>query len=461
MAEDSGSRPQDVSIIAQAEDDTDARTGPSPIDKLSSTTRLNLDSMIDNLASGEATLERDEKGKVTVVYKDTRKSPLLSYVDKSKSNVIHVSKSDKDRQNQVEVCLELIDFIKTNRAPKGVDFDQTKVKLSSTGKYREGHEFTKLLKGILGKGATAGDIVVVKDTKTGTEHAQKTVMISDFRKDEVRAWVDLQELKLEGEALCPALVCFYLQDNEIFFHMEKLDRAITLRDVIDSHMQKIRDEEPSLVRPFSLYICHGLLSAVSLIHDKNWTHEDLHAGNVMVQEKNHKLYLKVLDFGKAHPLRGESYNLRGEQDDIYQIIRLFSAIYVGDEFESAKDMKDSYKQSELIETLSADDKKEMFQLIDALLCVAESKQKQKMGDALKELETKMESTDIHDMLKKVAAILFRESDYKSLHEEDLGVKSDEGEDVCDSVTDLSERAASIPDDFISNLRLGIQVRNIM
>ncbi|XP_046548807.1 uncharacterized protein LOC124258765 isoform X2 [Haliotis rubra] len=427
MAEDSGSRPQDVPLIAQPEDDPDARTGPFPIEKLSPTTRHNLHSMIDILASGEATLEKDDTGKVTVAYKDTRKIPVLSHVDKSRSNVIHVSKTDKDRQNQVKVCLEMIDFIKTNRAPKGVDFDQTKVKLSTTGKYREGHEFTKLLKEILGKGATAGDIVVVKDTETGTEHAQKTVMISDFRTDEVRAWVDLQELKLEGEALCPALFCFYLQDNEIFFHMEKLDRAITLRDVIDSHMQKIRDEEPSLVRPFSLYICHGLLSAVSLIHDKNWTHRDLHAGNVMVQEKNHKLSLKVLDFGKAHPLRGESYDLRGELDDIYQIIRLFSAIYVGDEFESAKHMKDSYKQSELIETLSSDDKKEMFQLIDALLCVAESEHK--MDNALKELETKMESTDIHDMLKKVAAILFRESDYKSLHENDLGVKS-ERERMC-------------------------------
>ncbi|XP_046375283.2 uncharacterized protein LOC124148295 isoform X2 [Haliotis rufescens] len=458
MAKENGSRPKDIPLIAQPEDEADAKTGPSPIDKLSPQTQFNLDSMVEVLASGEARLIKDEIGQVQVVYKDTRNVPLLSYVDKSRSNVIHVAKTDKDRQNQLTVCLQMIDFIKTNRAPKGVDFDQTKTKLSSTGKYREGHEFTKELKDILGKGATAGDIVVVKDNKTGTEHAQKTVMISDFRTEEVRAWVDLGELTMDGEPLCPALYCFYLQDNEIFFHMEKLDRAITLRDVIDSHMQKIREKEPSLVRPFSLYICHGLLSAVSLIHGKNWTHRDLHGGNVMVQETDQKLSLKVLDFGKANPLHGESYDLRGEQDDIYQVIRLFSAIYVGDEFESAKHMKDSYGQSELIATLSADDKTEMFQLIDALLSVAESKNK--MGDAIKDIETKMKSTDIDDMLKKVAALLFCEADYKSIHGDDLGVKSDGGVDVCDSVTDLSERAASVPDDFISKLRLGINVRNL-
>lgn len=72
----------------------------------------------------------------------------------------------------------------------------------------------------------------------------------------------------------------------------------------------------------------------------------------MVQETDQKLSLKVLDFGKANPLRGESYDLRGEQDDIYQVIRLFSAIYVGDEFESAKHMKDSYGQSELVSIVS-------------------------------------------------------------------------------------------------------------
>jgi hypothetical protein len=51
------------------------------------------------------------------------------------------------------------------------------ISLSPTKEYRLGHEFERT-KEILGKGNTAGDIVVVKDKKTGQEHAYKTVMVS-------------------------------------------------------------------------------------------------------------------------------------------------------------------------------------------------------------------------------------------------------------------------------------------
>lgn len=42
------------------------------------------------------------------------------------------------------------------------------------GWYREKKEFEKTTK-VLGRGNSAGDIVVVKDKETGWEHAQKTV----------------------------------------------------------------------------------------------------------------------------------------------------------------------------------------------------------------------------------------------------------------------------------------------
>lgn len=42
------------------------------------------------------------------------------------------------------------------------------------GQYRENIEFEKT-KEVLGRGNSAGDIVVIKDKVTGNEHAQKTV----------------------------------------------------------------------------------------------------------------------------------------------------------------------------------------------------------------------------------------------------------------------------------------------
>jgi hypothetical protein len=51
------------------------------------------------------------------------------------------------------------------------------ISLSSTKEYRLGHDFEETKK-ILGKGNSSGDIVVLKDKKTGKEHAHKTVMVS-------------------------------------------------------------------------------------------------------------------------------------------------------------------------------------------------------------------------------------------------------------------------------------------
>ncbi len=48
------------------------------------------------------------------------------------------------------------------------------ISLSPGKDYREGHEFVRT-KAVLGSGNCAGDIIVVKDMKKGTEHAQKTV----------------------------------------------------------------------------------------------------------------------------------------------------------------------------------------------------------------------------------------------------------------------------------------------
>lgn len=41
-------------------------------------------------------------------------------------------------------------------------------------------------------------------------------------------------------------------------------------------MNNIWRQDPTLFRPFSLYVFHGLLLAVHTMHQKEWTHRDLH-----------------------------------------------------------------------------------------------------------------------------------------------------------------------------------------
>ena len=66
------------------------------------------------------------------------------------------------------------------------------ISIPPSKKYREGHEFEKTKK-VLGSGNSAGDIIVVKDKKTGAEHAQKTVSFVLICFDLAKSFEPLQE----------------------------------------------------------------------------------------------------------------------------------------------------------------------------------------------------------------------------------------------------------------------------
>ena len=52
--------------------------------------------------------------------------------------------------------------------------------------------------------------------------------------------------------------------------------AITLNDVIERHVEALMQANAALLKPFSLSIFHNLLDVVHTMHEKGWTHRDLH-----------------------------------------------------------------------------------------------------------------------------------------------------------------------------------------
>lgn len=58
--------------------------------------------------------------------------------------------------------------------------------------------------------------------------------------------------------------------NFIFF------AAVTLNDVINNHIDTLRQTNAALLKPFSLSVFHNLLEVVHTMHEKGWTHRDLH-----------------------------------------------------------------------------------------------------------------------------------------------------------------------------------------
>lgn len=429
-------------------------------DALSPMTEKNLQLLLQAVQSREAHLEQDSEGKVQVVYENEKMIPL-AHVDRSKSHAIQEGKTPSDVRTKVNVCLEMIEAIKASRAPSGVVIDKTKARPSVLGEYREGKEFEKLAE-VLGRGNCAGDIVVIKDKKLDVEHAVKTVMISEFSTDEVRCWVDLGE-----SDSVPSLYLFRLEGPKVVFHMEKIEHGVTLEKIISEHMCNLWQHQPELCRPFSLCMFHGLLTVVKEMHDKNWTHCDLHGGNVMV--KKDTMSMKVLDFGMARKLRqGDEFNLAGLKKDILNAIRLFCGLYIGQDFENnfmlEKEIGAGNLRKLIMESgLSEEDCEELLQLITTTFQVTSDPLQAGYGDTsavLEDIEGKIFPEKVTDVMRMAAAVLFPDfyagrPDIDMMGEEvaDGAVGGGSVDDLDGGDFDLEAAAEAIPDEFIERLRI--------
>lgn len=401
----------------------------SVVHDLSPTSQANAILLLQSLRKKEAIFGEDTQGRPVIQYKDERSRKL--WWDTSNANIITQPRSDEDIQLKMDACLELIDYLKKNKPPSGLVLDPTHVNPRS-GHYRESKEFIQTT-AVLGTGNSAGDIIVVKDKKTQTESAQKTMMISVFREEEIRAWVDLNETGIP-----PALYCFKLEGNRIHIFMEKIDNGVTLRDVIDRHMGYIRAKDPYLVRPFSLYVFHGLLSAVHTMHKKGWTHKDLHPGNIMLQESPEGvIQTRILDFGLAKRLDSED-GYRGFRSDMAEVVRKFTALYVDQEFDSELDVRRNWKEklSEMatVYSLSQADKVELFCLVESALQVTSIYDVPKLQQ---EIATNLDF-NIASLSTEVAKILFAKPDSQNIkwHSGSIVGKTSEHPNVVDLASEL-------------------------
>lgn len=426
---------------------------PSKLD-LSPSTQQNVGLLLSAIQSGDAQLHLDGEGKVQVEYASE------NHVDVSKSHTIQEGKNEKDVQMKVNICLEMFDAIKHQRAPAGVILDNSKVRLGPMGTYKEGRDF-QYLEEYLGKGNCAGGISVAVDKRTNARHGVKKVLISDFRTDEVRAWY-----KLNDSDSFPTLYLFRLEDNKVFMHMEEIQHAVTLEKIIDEHMMTLRNQAPELVRPFSLCLFHDLLSVVKEMHDANWAHNDLHGGNVMLTQDTMKV--KLLDFGLSSQLKdGLEFNHRSMKNDILNALRLFCGVYIGCDFENSFVLEKEINNKTLHQVLSQmlflseEDREELLELITMTYQVTQNSQQAGYGDTTQVQEHiegaiyKKTNKTVDDVMRIAAAYLFP----KFYHDYSLHAKG--GVDAVDSRqateeqladVDIDAAAAAIPEDFLNRFR---------
>ncbi|KAL5021026.1 hypothetical protein ScPMuIL_000181 [Solemya velum] len=366
--------------------------------------------------------------------------------DPSNANKVTVPKTVADLREKTDAMLRLISFMKTEIPPSGIVVDKTKA-TPNFGQYREEKEFIKLQE-ILGRGNSAGDIVVVKDIATGSEFAQKTVMLSVFRKEEIKAWVDLS-----GEEYFPCLYHFQLKDNKMVMHMEKIENALTLTDVVNNHMLNLSKVDPDLAKPFSLYVFNGMLNAVKIMNKHGWTHRDLHSGNVLLsQDENCKLQVKVIDFGSVGQLETErGLDTNSFRSDIANVVRLFSALYMGDEFESVDDVRNNWeeklKNRAEAKQMKLEERNELFCLIDSVLKIITPGDVERVTEDLKSRLKQETESEIDEVMKKVAGILFSKNDFINMHPD---TDHADGVDCPDMV--IGDSPFEVSDEMIKRLR---------
>ncbi|WAR16209.1 hypothetical protein MAR_030803 [Mya arenaria] len=210
------------------------------------------------LGNGKVTLDRDKSGKLDVQFTETQKIPW----DGSEPGKIATPKSDHGVNTKTEMCLRLLEYIKGNKPPVGVMFDKTKI------------------------------------------------MISHINPNEIRCWVTLMET-----GYVPQLYMFRIDGDAVVINMESLETAKTLEEIINEENLR-KAENADLLKPFSLYVLDGALEALCDMHNKEWAHNDLHGGNVML---DNELKIKIIDFGcvnKFHDLHQEKLSAEDEADRI-------------------------------------------------------------------------------------------------------------------------------------------------
>ncbi|XP_013414191.1 uncharacterized protein LOC106176376 isoform X2 [Lingula anatina] len=290
-------------------------TGVSPeSQELSPRSQERLRQLKIDLSQGKAKLEYDKNNKVHVNYCDDKSGQFKM---KDIGKVL-----ETDQENKEEVLnrvMQVIEFMKSQNAPQGVALNSAKTK-PQYGYYEKGQHYTMNMDQILG-GGVHGKVVMVYDEKTEEKSAFKKVMLLDFREEEIRAWV-----AMEDNPHFPELYMLKVEGDKVLLFMEPLQPKITLTEVIDQYFSQLQQQGPAAQWSFSIFVVKGLLEAIQALHEKGYTHNDLHTGNILLEDTKSSMEAKVTD-------------------DLWNILRTFIALCAGYTFESTYEMTKHWRDA--------------------------------------------------------------------------------------------------------------------
>ncbi|KAK6979713.1 protein kinase [Biomphalaria glabrata] len=351
---------------------------------------------------------------------------------KEYAGTIHVAKSNDDIEN----LIMMLENIRDKGQPRGLVLDKAKVSVDSGLVSQEGGK-------TLGSGITS-KIILVKDSQLGEMSAQKTIMLAQFHGDQIRAWVHL-----DNANLAPKLYSFEQEKGQVIMKMEVMEGQ-TLQSILDGELLQNSTDAVSL----SICVLDGLLAAYERLREGNFTHGDIHSGNVMLEPQ---IKIKLFDFDMARKLLQEpTSNIIRIKNDLLEIIRIFCALYSGYDLDSrykAENILKAKNVKELNEMLRSDlsetQRQELFKILTMLIdCVSDPRQ-EGYGDTYEVSKYLREKYKIDNLKKQLAVILFDKFQVKN--EEISGMECEiESSNVWND-PDLDDFVKNVTDEDLKSL----------
>ncbi|XP_033725108.1 uncharacterized protein LOC117315076 isoform X3 [Pecten maximus] len=308
----------------------------------------------------------------------------------------------KDSQQCISPVFDLMALAERNTCFTGVricfNLGSPKIHVGKDNMYKEGRDFERA--GTFEKGSTADDVFTVKDKMTRSLQVVKQMDVSKFRKEEIIVALDLQKA-----IPAPEPYVFSLRDNVVRIHMEPIENAITLRDVMDYKMNDIRLLYPGHIWPFSRFLIIKISAVVNAMHKQKCTHGDLYGDNVCLQKHPDEIIRVVLiDYGDSNNHVEDQEEYQKDKDDFAFLVRMLIDAW-----------KMSYKiwECNLKKTLSFKqlDESEQAEQLDSMQRILKSEPPADIQPILELLQKQKDDNDIDKatMLQDVRPILFREN----------------------------------------------------
>lgn len=282
--------------------------------------------MVQQITNDKGKIVKDRSGRIQVVYNDD------DNINEYKSCIprVKIDADDKSDTYAVNQFLKCIRDQQDERYPYSVIINdkQGSIKPSKSNSYRENREFeedntlnedTPLYKHL----QENSTVRLVKDMVTGFTQICKTIIMSEFRSEEVEAMLSLPKV-------APELYVVSRDGEDVILHMELIEGKRL--DIVANY---IKNEH---MWPLCLHIFSKILYAIRILMLKGLSHSDIHTKNIIIEVvEEGKFRIRLIDYGGA-----SGYTINNLINDMRSLVATLLTLFTRNDFNCYEEEPDEW-----------------------------------------------------------------------------------------------------------------------